>query len=96
MTAVELADGIVGPVQQAEAFQLPVTADSGFLAGKTMQGGVILQVLANSQIQIQGVLLEHNADPAHGLSRLFFQGLPGQQEFALLQGQQAGEQTKQG
>ena len=34
VTAVELADGIVGPVQQVEAFQFPVTAGAGFFAGQ--------------------------------------------------------------
>ena len=29
VTAVELADGIVGPVQQVEAFQFPVAAGAG-------------------------------------------------------------------
>ena len=62
MAAVELAYLAAALIAELAPSQLGVDSLAAGLTVEAVQAGVIIEVLLDTQIQIQGALLEHHAD----------------------------------
>ncbi len=63
----QLARAVLAPVDEADALKLGGDARRGDRPGDTVQGGVVIHVLFDRQVEVEGRLLEHRADPGQCL-----------------------------
>ncbi|MCY1542827.1 hypothetical protein D9M68_785970 [compost metagenome] len=96
MAAIEQAHLVASARAQLLALQFPLDALGGKPARQAVEGGVVTQVLFDGEVQVQGALLEHHAEPGQGGARLAAQTMAADTDLALLQVEEAGEQGDQG
>jgi len=89
VTTVEGSDFVVQTFAEVKPGQLFSDAGQGLSLRYAMQGGVLVKILRNTQIQIQGALLKDHPEFTHHLCRMVGDAVSGNADIATLQGVQS-------
>ena len=95
VAAVECANPFVLALAELLAGQFGVDPLPGLTSRQPVQRGVVGEVLAHAQIQIQRALLKHHAELAQRRARVLADRQTVEQDVALLQGIKPAEQGNQ-